>query len=120
MKPSTLRVAILDDEESVLRALQRLLRSAGMEVVTYESGIEFLSVVTQAAPDCVVLDLHMPGFSGFDVMELLPPEYPVIAITGHDSPETQARAHRATAYLRKPIDDQSLLAAIAHATSIHP
>ncbi len=115
MSEPSLLVAIVDDEESVRRALQRLLRSAGVDTVTYASGVEFLSSVAKPAPDCVVLDLHMAHLSGFEVMELLPPSFPVIAITGHDSPEAQARASRAAFYLRKPVNDLALIEAVTSA-----
>ena len=71
-------------------------------------------------PDCVVLDLHMPGINGFDVQARIAESRfrpPVIAVTGHDSPEAQARVLEAgaSAYLRKPVDKATLLDAIATA-----
>ncbi len=93
-------------------ALERLLRSADLNVVTFADGREFLSSLASHPPDCVVLDLHMPGFSGFDVMDAVPADLPVIAITGQDSRATQALAGRAQAYLRKPVNDEALLEAI--------
>lgn len=113
MSHPTPLVAVVDDEESVRRALQRLLRSAGMEVVTFASGREFLAIVAEQPPDCVVLDLHMPGLSGFDVMEAAPQGLPIVAITGHDSREARARAGRAQAYLDKPVADEVLIETIA-------
>lgn len=118
------QVAVVDDERSICTALQRLIRSAQMEVKTYPSGEEFLEDVDRLKPDCVVLDLHMPRVNGFEVQSRLaqhanPP--PVIVITGHDTTEARARALKngAAAYLLKPVDDQMLLdainAAIAHA-----
>jgi FixJ family two-component response regulator len=117
MSGSPLRVAIVDDEESVRRALARLLRSAGMEAATYASGMELLTALERSMPDCVVLDLHMPDISGFEIMELLPPECPAVAITGHDSLDAQVRASRAVAFLRKPIGDRELLDAILAAVA---
>ena len=74
-----------------------------------------------ARPDCVVLDLHMPGTTGFDVQARLAQRglaTPVIVITGDDTPEARSRALRlgATAYLTKPVDETALLTAIAAAT----
>lgn len=115
MSKETLLVAVVDDEESVRRALQRLLRSAGLEVVAFGDGREFLASLAAQPPDCLVLDLHMPEFSGFDVMDAVPDNLPVIAITGQDSRATQARAGRAQAYLRKPVNDEVLLEAIVSA-----
>lgn len=108
-------VAVVDDEESVRRALERLLRSAGLKVVTFGGAEELLACVLDIAPDCVVLDLHMPGISGFEAMDFLPADCPVVAITGHDSPEARAGARRAAACLRKPTDDLTLLGAIHEA-----
>ena len=113
-------VAIVDDEESVRRALKRLMVSAGISVESFASGGEFLESLAERRPDCVVLDLHMPGVSGFDVQERLaqsrdPP--PVVVITGHDSAESQRRAMDggATACLHKPVIDRVLLEAITNA-----
>ena len=114
------RIAVVDDEEPVRKALQRLLRSAGMDVETFPSGAEFLDSLLTSEPDCLVLDLHMPGVNGFEVQTRLAKSgtrLPVVVITGHDTPEAQARslAGGASAYLLKPIDDRVLLAAIAAA-----
>jgi FixJ family two-component response regulator len=111
------RVAVVDDEDSVRRAVARLIRSAGMDADVFESGEAFLAAVSLRDPDCVVLDLHMPGISGFEVqMRLLSSglRLPVIAITGNDSPEAEERAlgGGALAYLRKPIDKGTLIASI--------
>jgi two-component system response regulator FixJ len=110
-------VAVVDDEESIRRALDRLLRSAGFAVETFASGAEFLRSVLDHCPACVVLDLHMPDLSGLDVQLFLARDrvpVPVIVITGHETPEARARlmARGATACLRKPVDDKLLLAAI--------
>lgn len=95
-------------------ALERLLRSAGFDVETFPSGAEFLDSLKTRRPDCVVLDLHMPFISGFSVQTCLKEAGegpPVIVITGHDAPETceRALANGAFAYLRKPVDGQTLL-----------
>ena len=110
-------IAIVDDEEPVRKALTRLLRSAGLDVETFPSGVEFLESLSTRRPDCVVLDLHMPQVDGFAVQARLAEagnRLPVVIITGHDSDETRDRAMaaRPTAYLRKPVDDQTLLDAI--------
>jgi FixJ family two-component response regulator len=110
-------IAIVDDEEPVRKALTRLLRSAGLDVETFPSGVEFLESLSMRRPDCVVLDLHMPQVDGFAVQARLAEagnRLPVVIITGHDSDETRDRAMAAhpTAYLRKPVDDQTLLDAI--------
>jgi FixJ family two-component response regulator len=116
-----LLIAIVDDEESIRKALSRLLRASGYRVETYASGPDFLGSLKNGFPDIVVLDLHMPGLSGFEVqgaINALVRTVPVIVITGHDSPETRQRVldGRAAAYLRKPIDEQLLIHAICEAT----
>ena len=117
-------IAVVDDEESVRKALERLIRSAGFAVETFASGSAFLESARYAQPSCVVLDLHMPGMSGFEVQGALALEHagvPVVIITGHDTPEARTRALRlgAKAYLCKPVDDEALLAAIGGAAAGH-
>ena len=96
------------------------MSSAGFAVETFASGAEFLRSVEDHEPDCVVLDLHMPEMSGFDVQGALAsghPAVPVVVMTGHDTPESRARAVQmgAKVYLCKPINDEALLAAIGDA-----
>lgn len=117
-KPPT--VAVVDDEEGVRHALHRLLRSAGFEVLVYASGADFLRHAADSAPDCVVLDLHMRGKTGFDVQEELTSRalaIPVIVLTGNDTAENRARAlaNGADGYLCKPVDDVALIDAIVNA-----
>jgi len=116
-------VAIVDDEESVRKALSRLVRAAGFGVDTYASGADFLSVVQERPPHCVVLDLRMPHVSGFDVLRALRQAdvpVPAVIITGDDSADSRAQALRegARAHLRKPVDETMLLDAIH--TALHP
>jgi FixJ family two-component response regulator len=118
-KKATL-LAVVDDDEDVRVALARLVSSAGLAVEAFASGEAFLRSVADHEPDCVVLDLHMPGMSGFDVQGALAVAHagvPVVVITGHDTPESCERALRlgAKAYLRKPVDDEALLSAIGTA-----
>jgi FixJ family two-component response regulator len=110
-------IAVVDDEEPVRLALERLLRSADFNVATFPSGAEFIETLKIHRPDCVVLDLHMPFVNGFHVLACLKGAglgLPVVVITGHDTTETRERALAggASAYLRKPVDDQTLLDAI--------
>jgi FixJ family two-component response regulator len=113
-------LAVVDDDEDTRVALTRLVSSAGFAVETFASGAEFLRSIEDHEPDCVVLDLHMPEMSGFDVQGALASGHaavPVVIITGHDTSESRARAIRlgAKAYLCKPVDDEALLAAIGTA-----
>ena len=114
-------IAIIDDEQGIRKAMQRLLRSARLDAVAYGSGEEFLETLGERQPDCIVLDLHMPRVDGFKVQARLAGagfRIPVIVITGRDSPELRARAMEggAFAYFRKPVDGEALLDAIAAAT----
>ena len=94
-----------------------MLRSAGFDVDTYASGAAFLDAGGDDEPDCVVLDLHMPQTTGFEVQARLVERgrsTPVIVVTGDDNPEAQSRALRlgAKGCFGKPVDDKELLAAI--------
>ena len=113
-------VAVVDDEESVRKALKRLLRAAGLEAESYATGQEFLEQAAMREPDCVVLDLHMPVMSGSQVLaqiRKMPRRPPVVVITAHDVPEKrdECLAAGACAYLRKPLEDRLLLNAISAA-----
>ena len=113
-------LAVVDDDEDVRVALTRLVSSAGFAVETFSSGAAFLRSVEDHQPDCVVLDLHMPEMSGFEVQSSLGVSHaavPVVVITGHDTPQSRARATDlgAKAYLCKPVNDEALLAAIGAA-----
>ena len=123
MNQAILRVALVDDEEGVRKALGRLLRSAGIEVAaSFSSGRDFLGAAEGLRLDCLVLDLHMPAMSGLEVHQELVrsgSRLPVVIITGHDKPEYRAQALGAgvAAYLPKPVDAKVLLAAIAAAAA---
>lgn len=120
MGSEALLLAVVDNDADVRVALTRLVSSAGFAVETYASGAAFLQSVDDHEPDCLVLDLHMPEMSGFDVQGALAGGHaalPVVVITGHDTPESRLRALGlgAKAYLCKPVDDETLLAAISGA-----
>lgn len=119
IKPGSL-IAVVDDEESVCRALERLLRSVGFDVETFASGAAFLASRGRWRADCIVLDVHLPGLSGCEIQAHLAEaaqDVPVVMITGRDSDEARERAMAAgaAAYLRKPVDDRTLLATLAAA-----
>lgn len=122
MPASPLLVAVVDDEESVRKALRRLFRSVGIEAETFATGQEFLASLTVHQPDCLILDYHMPGLTGMDVQRQLVAQgynVPAIVISGHDQPGLAGELHKAgvAAYLTKPVDDRELLEAIARAVS---
>ena len=124
MSDSRHLIAVVDDEESVRRALKRLLVSAGFVVESFASGALFFSFLKTQRPDCVVLDLHMPGMSGLQVLRKLKAagqRLSIVVITAHDEPETRERCidAGACAYLRKPLEDRLLLNAISAAMRSH-
>jgi FixJ family two-component response regulator len=111
------RIAVVDDDLSVRRALERLLRASGFDTAVFATGQEFLFFLEDQRPDCLVLDLHMPGMNGLEVQRRLRQvgiDLPVVVITGHDEPQTRAQCLSAGAarYLCKPLNDEALIAAI--------
>ena len=113
-------IAVVDDEESVRKSLRRLLVASELDATVYASGQEFLDSLGGRQPDCLVLDLQMPGLTGLEVQRALARarvRFPTIIITAHDEPETRARclAAGAVAYLGKPLHDELLLDAITTA-----
>jgi FixJ family two-component response regulator len=113
-------VAVVDDDESVRRAFGRLLGSFGYDVEVFSSGDALLASLAARTPDCVLLDLHMPGLDGFETQARLAKciaGLPVVVITGQDtaSSRTRAFAGGARAYLQKPVDARSLFDAVRHA-----
>jgi FixJ family two-component response regulator len=105
-------IAIVDDDASVRRALQRLVETAGYTVQAFASAREFLDWLPRGQAACLVLDVQMDGMSGFDLQRRL--AVPVIFITAHDDDLTleRIRKSRVAAHLRKPIDAQAVLNAI--------
>jgi FixJ family two-component response regulator len=105
-------VVVVDDDESVSRAIRRLLRSIGIASETFASGdalLEVLSSMPSYHPDCVILDVQMPGLNGLEVQQRLAGSgMPVIFITAHDDigVREHALAAGAVAYLRKPFNDE--------------
>jgi FixJ family two-component response regulator len=115
-------VYVIDDDESVRKALKRLLQSADLDVETFSSAEEFLSNGRQAQNACIVMDIRMPGLTGFDLQKRLVSQgvlIPVIVISASDDWQTREHARElgAVNFFRKPVDDQALLDAIWWATS---
>jgi FixJ family two-component response regulator len=109
-------VGVVDDDPSVLESLENLLESAGYAVRTFVSAEAFRDSDAIEAVDCVISDLCMPGLDGRALaaaMRRIRPELPFIFVTGRDS--ARAGVERADDALRKPFDDDQLLAAVDHA-----
>ena len=119
MPQQSITVYVVDDDDSIRRALKRLLRSVGYHALTFASAEEFLEFAPEPGEGCIVLDIRLSGMTGFDLQEKLAsrgPKYPVIFMTAHDNPQWQKRARKtgAVAYLKKPFGEQALLDAVSH------
>jgi FixJ family two-component response regulator len=113
-------IAIVDDDPSVRRGLERLIRSLGWKAETFASAQEFLAHPRADAPGCLVLDLQLPGLSGLDLQKQMAEvglETPIVFLTGHGSIPASVQAMKAGAieFLTKPFDEQDLLRAIQEA-----
>lgn len=110
-------VYVVDDDPSVLKALGRLIRSAGIRVQTFDSARSFLDFGHFEEPCCLILDVQMPDLTGLDLQEELTIRnlsLPIIFLTGHGNIPMSVRAMKAgaTDFLTKPCDDATLLEVI--------
>ena len=117
---STTQIYLVDDQPAILKALTRLLNSAGYAVQSFASASEFLARVDAQAQGCLILDLAMPEMSGLALQQALAERaslLPVIFLTGQGDIETGVRAMKlgAADFLTKPVDAERLLAAVEQA-----
>ena len=110
-------IYIVDDDESVRRAMKRLISSMDMDVKAFASGREFLDSEYRNHNACLIVDVKMPGMSGMELKKKLVAkgsQLPVVFITAYDTEEIRSEAKKAGAagYFRKPVDDQALLDSI--------
>ena len=110
-------VLVVDDDASVRKSLQRLLRSAGFSAQVFATGVELLSHDPFDGPCCLVLDVQMPEMSGLEVQRHLAASgshIPIVFITAHTDTQVRDRAMQAgaAAFLEKPFHDQTLLDAV--------
>lgn len=110
-------IFVVDDDESVRKALKRLIKSAGFRVETFALAREFLHYAHRESPGVLVLDVRMPGMSGLELQKQLVAsgsKTPIIFITAHEDIQahTLAMEAGAVAFLQKPFDDQKLFDAI--------
>jgi FixJ family two-component response regulator len=121
-------IVIVDDDESVCRAIRRLVRSVAMDAETFSSGQNFLDLLDAMPsfqPDCLILDVQMPGMNGLAVQEQLAKSgktVPVIFITAHDEVgvREKALAAGAMAFIRKPFNDELLIKTMREALKHNP
>jgi FixJ family two-component response regulator len=117
-------VLVVDDDASLCRGIERLLRSVGLNAATFVSAHEFMQHPPPEGPACLVLDVRMPGMSGLELQQELVTAglgLPVIFLTGHGTVPMSVRALKTGAadFLQKPVEDQVLLDAIHHALERH-
>jgi len=116
-------VFIVDDDDSVLKAISRLLGAAGYRVSAFNSAHKFLEAYEPSARGCVLLDITMPGLNGIELQEALLAKdcaLPIIFLTGCGDVPTSVRAmkHGAIDFLTKPVDDQALVRAVSQALKV--
>jgi FixJ family two-component response regulator len=125
MKAAKPLVVIVDDEESVGVATKRLLRSVGMAAESFRTGealLQMLAAMPSYRPDCLIVDVQMPGLSGLDLQERLQGSgLPIVFITAHDEIGVRERAlgAGAVAFLRKPFDEEILIKTVNAALKQH-
>jgi FixJ family two-component response regulator len=113
-------IHVVDDDTSFRRAVTRLLRAANYQVRDYASASEYISADAAATPGCILLDLRLPGTSGFDLQQSLASRedrLPIIFLTGHGDIPASVRAMKAGAvdFLTKPVQRETLLRAVQSA-----
>jgi FixJ family two-component response regulator len=111
-----MKLAIVDDDEDVRRALARLLRGLGHEVRVFGSAEEFEAATVTA--DCLILDVRLPGISGHELCDRLrqrPDRLPIVLITGDSYVKADGSASAGIPLITKPFDDTTLMAAVAEA-----
>jgi FixJ family two-component response regulator len=116
-------VVVVDDEESVRAAVSRLLRAAGLTVLSFASAEDLLKSGQLNATGCLIADIRMPGMSGLDLLAELNARrcpVPTILITAHGDENLRMQAMRAGAvkFLAKPIDGDTLLASVKAALQV--
>jgi len=116
------RVFLVDDDASVRKSLARLLKTAGYEAELFASVADFLARAPYDGPCCLVLDVRMPGLTGLDLQEALRAKgqrLSIVFITGYRDVPVSVKAMKAGAvdFLTKPVDAETLLAAIRQAVA---
>jgi FixJ family two-component response regulator len=115
-------IVVVEDDAGMKKAIERLLRAAGFQPVSFGSAEELLQTEATDSAACLVLDIHLPGLSGLELERLLVTSgrvKPVIFITGQDEASLRDEAQRlGCAYFRKPFDGKALLEAIRRAIEL--
>jgi FixJ family two-component response regulator len=114
------QIVVVDDDQSIREALENLISSVGFEVKLFASAEDFLESDTALQTDCAILDVRLPGISGLELQQRLAADgqsIPIIIITaqGDDKTQDEAVAAGAIAFLKKPVKEEVLLAALESA-----
>jgi FixJ family two-component response regulator len=117
-------IYVVDDDPSMRKALERLLRSAGHDAKAFGSALEFLDFNHPDTPGCLILDIKMPKLSGLELQERLVQKgisFPIVFITGHGTVPASVKAFKAGAmdFLQKPFKDAELLDAVSRGVEKH-
>ena len=117
MNKHSMTICVVDDNQSVCKALSRLIKSAGFKVKTYGSAQDFLNDDYSKSSDLLLLDIRMPGMYGLDFQNHLAAlgyAIPIVFITAHEDgiAKKKAMASGAVAFFQKPFDEKDLLGAI--------
>ena len=120
MLAALVSIAIVDDDPSVLKALERTLRVRGYRVTTYSSANDFLASASEELPECLIIDLQLPGMTGLELHQHLTSrgiKIPTIMITAFGDVRLRDRSRAAgiAAVLSKPLQNSALFAAIDEA-----
>lgn len=115
-------IAVVEDDESVRKALSRLLRACGYDAVAFDSGEAFLDAAPKALFDLVLVDIHMPGLTGPEVLSTVRSagdKTPVILMTADTDPAIRER-YPADGFLSKPFTEMRLLQTLEAMTAHAP
>ena len=107
-------IFLIDDDQSVRRGYELFLMSAKMECTCFENALEFFDVCRPGKGDLLILDLNLPGMSGFDVLKRFEQDniqIPVIVVTAFDDPSSRKKCkdYGVKVFLRKPVDGETLI-----------
>src|SRR5262245_43765881 len=117
-------IVVVEDDASMSQAIERLLHTEGFVAVMMSSAEAALEADAARIADCLILDIHLPGMSGFDLYRRVTEsgkDLPAIFITAHDERANREEARRmgASSYLPKPFSGRALLDAVTCALRSH-
>ncbi|HLK88124.1 MAG TPA: response regulator [Candidatus Binataceae bacterium] len=119
-RPAAIKVAIIDDDEAMCRALARLLTAFGLQAVSFPKPRDFLNTSIRAVVDCVLIDLCMPEIDGLGLQQILSEEQPQLSVVfitgiGNVPASVEAMKNGAVDFLLKPVNAGALVRAVTAA-----